>query len=174
MDITYLGEASFLIKGDRVVAINPGRDAPRADVALHSSRQKDRRLIVNGPGEYEIGGVLIVTVGTGPTGTLSHAVEIGGLNVVHLGGEAMSDREIAAFGEVDILILAARDLASAQRIVAVLEPRVVLPYGPGSEELSAALGVRDVQPESRFSWNGSGTPPKVVLLKPAGHKKRAA
>ena len=180
MDITYLGGASFLLKGERVVAINPAQKARAADVLLHSSRQHDRTLIVDGPGEYEIGGVLIVTEETGPraSGLFSHAVATQGLNVVHLGTRVhdLTERQITAFGPVDVLILSADDVQAAQKAVQALEPRVVLPFGPRATELSSALGARRLEPEARFSWNGSGTPPKVVLLKKkaSGGKKRAA
>lgn len=176
MEITYLGEESFLVKAERAVAINPGRQGPAADVVLHNVRQNDRRLIVNGPGEYEIGGVLVLTVADGRSRALCHVMEVGGLNVAFVGAGslALSEREIAGLGQVDVLIVAAADPVAAGRVIGVLEPRVVLPFGAGSQELSAAIGVRDPQQETRFSWNGSGTPPKLVLLKPAGRKKHAA
>jgi len=175
MDITYGGGASFLVKGERAVALNPAPQSPRTDIVLYSSRQGSG--IVDGPGEYEIGGVLIVTEEAGPRGcgALAHGVEIQGINVVHLGAQVhdLTERQTAAFGSVDVLILNADDPRAAQRAVQALEPRVVLPFGSKAAELCSELGARDLQPEARFTWSG-GTPPKVVLLKESESKKRAA
>lgn len=177
MEITYLSGASFQIKADRIVALNPPQGIA-ADVVLHSARQNSSKHIVNGPGEYEISGVLIFTVEAGPkdSATLVHAIETGGVSIVHLGTplHQLDKRALEALGRVDILLLNAEDLATAQEAVRDLEPRIVIPFGSRAPELCVALGVREPRAESRFSWNGLTTPPKAVLLKAPGARKRAA
>lgn len=174
MDISYAGGASFVIKGERTVVINPTGAAAKAHVVLHSERQRARKLIVNGPGEYEIGGVLIASVRSGRS--LAHAVEVNGINVVCLTGRCkdMDPSEMAALGRVDVLLVGADDLQAAREAVAALTPRVVIPFGTQAAEVCAAAGVKAVTPQPRFSWNGTGTPPKAVLLKAPGTRKRAA
>jgi hypothetical protein len=178
MDIAYLGDHSFLVKGERIVAINPPAGTARPDIALHSRRQARSKEIVNGPGEYEIGGCLIVTVELGPreASTLAHAIEVGGLNVVHLGTiiGALSDRAAAGLGRADVLLVNTDDLRAAQEAITNLTPRLVIPYGPHAAELCAVLGVKDARPQPRLSWNGITTQPKAVLLKPLATRRRAA
>lgn len=169
MDIRYLGSASHEIDGEQPITINPNGKAAVGNLVLYSARQPRRKLIINGPGEYEIGGVLIVTQELGKHGgrTLAHAIEVEGLNVVHLGSRLcpITDEEIAQMGSVDVLMIPVDDVAAAQEIVSALRPRVVLPYGEKAAELCAALGLKDVRLESRFSWNGAAARPKAVLLK---------
>ena len=178
MDITYLGGASFLLKGEQVVAVNPTGRSAGAGITLHSSRRQNARSIVDGPGEYEIGGTLIATLEKGQNGasTLVHAGELGGLNVVHAAGglAELSEDDLQALGKVDVLLVSAEDLKAAQLAVTELTPRVTLPFGPGAPELCAVLGVRAPEPQPRFSWNGAGSVPKAVLLKAVTPRKRAA
>lgn len=173
MDITYTGGASFVVKGERTIAINPAARKTDADIVLHSVRQKRGKLVINGPGEYEIGGVLIATVEAGGK-TLIHALEVDGINVVHLGGNAGSllERDLATIGPVDVLLLDASDLRSAQSAVASLTPRVVIPFGDQAEAVVAAVGVPKAERQSRFSWNGTTTPARAVLLKVPGTRAR--
>ena len=177
MEIIYLDGATFQIKGDRTVTVNPP-PAMAVDIVLHSVRQKSSKQIVNGPGEYEIGGVLIATVEVGPrqAATLVHGVEVGGVNVVHLGmGEPeLDERAFDALGAVDVLLVNADEPAAAQAAVRNLEPRIVIPFGPKAAELCAALGVKEPRAEPRFSWNGLSAAPKAVLLKATRSRKRAA
>jgi hypothetical protein len=178
MDITYLGGHSFLLKGDCTLAINPPAGTPRQDITLHSGRKARSKEIVNGPGEYEIGGCLIVTLELGPrdASDLAHAIEIGGLHVVHLGTaiRPLNDRAVADLGRVDVLLVNTDDLRAAQTAVTDLTPRLVIPYGSHATELCTALGVKDARQQPRLSWNGSTPQPKAVLLKPAVAKRRAA
>lgn len=171
MDITYAGEASFVLKGERVVVINPAERNGQADITLFTRRRADRKLIVNGPGEYEIAGVLIATV---PVGTgLAHAVELDGINVLHLErGASLNDRDLAAIGKVDVLLIESEDLKQAQAAITDVTPRVVIPFGKHASEVCAAAGVKDAEPQARFSWNGITTPPRAVLLKASTGKRR--
>lgn len=176
MEITYRGGRSFRISDERVVAINP--PARTVDLTLHSRRKDAAKQRVSGPGEYEIGGILIATVPVGPANspTLAHAVDIEGTNVLYVDGEVdrLSADALLAIGTVDILIVEAEDLATAQKVAQDLTPRVVIPFGSKAAELCAALGVRDAQPTTKFTWNGSGKAAKAVLLKAPGRGKRAA
>src|SRR4051812_27750565 len=98
-DISYVGGASFVVKGDRVIKIDPTSAVEKGEIALHSTRQKRGKLIVNGPGEYEIGGVLIATIEIGErgAGTLVHAIEMGGLTVAHVAraGGRLSEEQLS-------------------------------------------------------------------------------
>jgi hypothetical protein len=178
MEIMYLGQASFQCKGERVVDVNPLQKPARGTIALYSTRQNRPQLVVDGPGEYEIGGVLIATVqaGSKDSGLLVHSITMGNLNLVHLtaSGNDLSERALEDLGKVDVLLVQADEVAETQVAIQKLEPRVVIPFGSQAMELCAALGVSQPRTETRFSWNGTTNVPKAVLLKPSGAKRRAA
>lgn len=177
MEVTYQGSASFVLKSDTTVSINP-QDGTPATIKLFSARQKSQKQIVNGPGEYEINGVLVITAETGSEGrrTLVHGVDLGGLNVVHLGTytNRPDARSLDALGKVDVLIVGADDLGSAREAVTLLDPRVVLPFGSHAAALCAELGIKEPKPENRFLWNGVAAAPRAVLLKAGKSRRRAA
>ncbi len=174
MEISYGGGASFLLKDERTVTINPERQAEKADIAVYSTRKAWKRLIVDGPGEYEIGGVLIRTIQLAER--LAHSIAVGGLNVVFLDAVPanLGPEDVEPLGRTDVLVVRTDDLPAAQGAIRELLPRVVVPFGAGVEEACAALGVTDSKPAVRWAWNGSGTPPKVVRLKAPGAKRRRA
>lgn len=176
MDITYAGGPSFLLKGETSVAINPAPRAEGAVLTLHSVRQRSQSQIINGPGEYEIRGVLVTTLETGPAEdrTLVHAVELGGINVVHLAGKpALSERDLRDLGTVDVLLVNADDRAAAEVAIRDLEPRVVVPFGVHGAAVAAQMAGKELEPQTRLSWNGTGTPPRAVLLKAPGTRRRS-
>lgn len=174
MEITQSGDSSFLIKGEKTAAINPPDKAPDADVVLFTERKRRPKLIVNGPGEYEIRGVLIASLALGDV--LAHAVEVDGINVLCLPDSTrrLAQRDIEVIGPVDVLLISAADAGAAQAAMADLSPRVVIPFGAQAEALCSAVGVKEVTPQARFSWNGVSTAPKAVLLKSTPARKRAA
>src|SRR4051812_820313 len=174
MEITYTGGTSFLIKGERTVAIDAAEKPDLGTIVLRSSRKRNAKLLVNGPGEYEIGGGLIASIALGDR--LVHAVGGDGINIVHLVGDErrLDDRGLEAIGKVDVLLLEADAPRRAQTAISDLVPRVVIPYGPHAAEVCAAAGVKNAEPQSRFTWNGTTAPVKALLLKAPASKRRAA
>ena len=114
--------------------------------------------------------------GTNGSRKLTHAVEVGGLNVVYLADAKaeLTENDVLAMGRIDVLLVAAEDVKAAQEAVQELTPRVAVPFGAKSAEVCAALGVKEPEAQPRFSWNSSETVPKAVLLKQLGIRKSAA
>lgn len=170
MEITYGGRASFTLRGEKSVSI----DGAGADIALFTKRQKRAGLRINGPGEYEVGGVLITTLDH--SGTLLHAVTLDDINIAHVSstGNALTDRDLAAIGRIDVLLVRAEDETAAQAAIADLTPRVVIPFGPHATKIAASLGLKNAEPQSRFSWNGATAPPRAILLKEPTTRRKAA
>jgi hypothetical protein len=170
MEITYGGAASFTLRGTRTVSI----DAGTQDIALFTRRQKNASMKINGPGEYEVGGVLITTLDQG--GTLLHVITLDDVTVAHISGDAskLSERDLEAVGRVDILLVRADDARAAGVAVTDLAPRVVIPFGAQSAAVVTTAGVKNPEPQPRFSWNGAGAPPKAVLLKEQTARRKAA
>jgi hypothetical protein len=170
MEITYGGKASFTMRGEKSVSI----DGSDADIALFTRRQKSDRLKINGPGEYEVSGVLITTLNQ--SGTLLHAITLDDINIAHVSAPegTLSERDLAAIGRIDVLLVQAVDVKAAQAAIADLSPRVVIPFGPHALEIAASLGVKNAEPQPRFAWNGVSTPPRAVLLREPGTRRKAA
>jgi hypothetical protein len=176
MEITYGGDARFKLAGSRTVSIN-GEPGDKSDISLFTRRQRGSRLRINGPGEYEISDVLIVTVPVGPSKSerWAHGVTLDDTRVLYLEGEvdALTETALLAIGPVDVLIIEAAKLPAAVKAAQDLTPRVVVPFGPHAAELCAALGVKDAAPIARLSLNGK-TPKAVLLKAPRTARKRTA
>lgn len=160
--------------GDTTLAFNPlGKNAemsgPRfgADVAFVSLKDPNFNgteqlsygekvpFVVNGPGEYEIKGVYVKGVASeGPNNKINtiYSVVLEGISLCHLGSLASPDIPAAALeaiGEVDVLFVPAwggdaLSTAAADKVVAALEPKIIIPLfkgpkGDGKDALKAFL-----------------------------------
>jgi hypothetical protein len=177
MEITYAGDSAFKLAGSKIVTIN-NPTAGKGEISLFSRRQRSPRLLVNGPGEYEIGGVLIVTVpvGTGHAERWAHAIALDDSNIFFLEGEVegLTETSLLAIGPVDVLIVQAEKLTETVKLAQDLAPRLVIPFGTHASAVCAALGVKDAAPASRLNLNGKC--PRAALLKAprASARKRTA
>lgn len=134
MDIYWLGQACFRLKGKSVtIIIDPfdpdftGLSLPKdleADIVLLSHEHKDHSNLkavlgnpvkISGPGEYETHGVTINGIGVfhdqkqgteRGKNTVYH-LEVDGLNIVHLGdlGHLLSEQQVESIGSTDILMV---------------------------------------------------------------------
>ncbi len=155
--------------GDTTLAFNPlGKNAdisgPRfgADVALVSLKDPNFNgtdqlsygdkvpFVVSGPGEYEIKGVYVKGIpSTGPKEKINtvYSVVLEGISLCHLGG--LADPELPAsaaeaLGEIDVLFVPiwggdTLSAAAADKVIAALEPKIVIPLykGPKGGEKEA-------------------------------------
>ncbi len=160
MKVKWFGQASFLMeseKGIRIVtdpfASSLGYKAPsiEADVVTVSHEHYDHNAteevagnpeIVRGTGEREIKGIIIRGVSTfhdkargreRGTNTV-FSFKIDGVKIVHLGdlGHILTQEEIKAIGEVDILLIPVGgtftiDAQEANEVVKQLKPKITIP-----------------------------------------------
>lgn len=166
MDIYWYGQALFKLKGkNTAVVIDPfdpeftGLKLPKdlsADIVLKTHDHQDHNnvaavsgvsgnepMIFTGPGEYEVGGVIVTAIesfhddsqGTERGKNTIYHVLVDGLNVVHLGdlGQSkLTEEQVAAIDQTDILLVPVGsvytiDSKAASEIVSQLEPRIVIP-----------------------------------------------
>ena len=161
MDVTWLGHACFRLRGkDGVVLMDPcakttgyaiGRQA--ADIVTASRRDPEHAYteaisppyrLLDAPGEYEIGGVLINGVQTAPhakakdgrkpAANVAFVVEIDDLRVCHLGelDHTPTQELIEELSDIDVLFTpvgghGALDAAGAAEVISLLQPRLVVP-----------------------------------------------
>lgn len=132
MEITWLGQACFKIKGkNAAVLLDPfdpdftGLKLPKdltSDVVLVSHDHKDHNNVgsfpvaFKQPGEYEVGGVVITAVesfhdnsqGSERGKNIIFHLLFDNLNIVHLGdlGQAkLTEEQVAQIGQTDILLI---------------------------------------------------------------------
>ena len=160
MEINYLGHACFKIKSSNTkLLIDPfdpkmvGIKMPHEEVdgVLVSHHHQDHsfieaargyRKIIDGPGEYEIGGISIIgfpTYHDNKNGAergenTIYLLEAEGIRVLHLGdlGHVLSEKQVEAVGNVNILILPVGNKYSlgakeAVKVVNDIEPQIVIP-----------------------------------------------
>lgn len=133
MDITFLGHASFRLKGKTASLVTDpfdpevvGFSFPKvsADIVTishdhedHNKAElvKDVKKVVSGPGEYEINDVSIIGIssyhdnkkGAKRGKNTIYVIEMDGRRIVHLGdlGHKLSEKFIEKVGSVDVLII---------------------------------------------------------------------
>lgn len=117
MEIKYLGEKTIFLKGKKeAVLVDPdknliGDSKLGARVIIYTNENSGQadllgdKVVMNGPGEYEIGGVEISGV-NGEDGNTVYKLVIDGFKVVVMGElkQGLSDKRIERIEETDILL----------------------------------------------------------------------
>jgi len=160
MDITYLGHSSFKIRGKSAGIVTDPFDSKfvglkfpstEAEIVTISHSHPDHnqsglvkgvKMVVEGPGEYEICGISIIGIGTyhdDKKGSLRgkntvYVYEVDSLRVAHLGdlGEALSDEQVSLLGNIDVLMIPVGGEYTigpkeAVKVVSAIDPYFVIP-----------------------------------------------
>lgn len=163
MHITYCGYTCFKIQSqqkatvitdifDKSIGLKP--PFPKADILTYSCAHFDcgdiaeknndsQQFVINGPGEYEISGIMIngIPAKHGEKlqqesfDTTLYVFRIDDMSLCHLGDlgqKELNEGQLEAVGEVDILMVPVGgnymiDYKSAAHIVNQIEPRIVIP-----------------------------------------------
>jgi len=177
-----IGLPELKLKGDIVTVSHVAKG--HNNIAAVSSRQH----VVDGPGEYEMGGVFITGIATFDESTASRNViyvfNYLGMTVAHLGDmqQVPTQKQIEALEQVNILLVPvgaglSLNAAQATELVSMLEPNIVIPMHykiPGLKlELETVdrflkeMGVTDVREENSLKVAASSLPEEtetVILL----------
>jgi len=210
MDITWYGLSCFKLseRGLATVVTDPfdasvGLTPPKlkADVVTvshdapgHNNLKavKGERRTINGPGEFEIGGVFVTGItmygdkdhkNGGRPNTL-YVFEFEGLSIAHLGDLAYvpSQAQIENLGAVDVALVpvgggSALAPSQAAEVISLIEPSIVIPmhYKAGKETLKlgpvsrflAEMGISSLEPidSLKVTKAGLSEETQVVLLK---------
>jgi L-ascorbate metabolism protein UlaG (beta-lactamase superfamily) len=151
------------------------------------------RKVLTGPGEYEIGGLMITGVATGrhregePSGrkNTAYLIEMDDVTICHLGELAgtLSRDEIELLKDADVLLLPVGGhgtitATQAAEVVSQLEPHLIIPMRyavdgspPGldsAEGFCREMGLESLTVQPRASVTKSSLPeePTVALLEP--------
>ena len=169
MVLTYYGKACVKVsQGETTLAFNPYEKGaggyPRfgADVVLVSRKNADysasenmaagekQPFVIDGPGEYEVGGVFIKGYGVEKDGIWNtvYTLVLDDIKLCHLGGLQASTLPadvVEALGEIDIVfvpvwkgdVLPALD---AYKLASALEPKIIVPLANGETGKDTPLG----------------------------------
>lgn len=129
MEITYLGDTSFRIKGKNAT-VTVG------DNITISESEK----VINAPGEYEIKGVSII--GVDAKETTLYRIDLDGLTLFYAGNleKKLTEGQLKEIGEVDIAFIPAN--SEFVNITQAVGPTVVIPSNyEGQDEVIGKLGI---------------------------------
>lgn len=210
MDITYLGHASFKLKGKTVSVVtdpfddSAGKFPKDVDAQIvtithnHPDHNQVKKVggspfVIDGPGEYEVGGVSVVGVpvfhdasnGSERGVNTMYVIEIDGLRIGHLGdlGHKLSQDSIEELGALDVVMVPVGgwytiDAKTATEVVRQLDPWVVLPMHyqqPGLESkvfekltgvdaFLKEMGKTDIVPVSKYSLTAERLPTELQVV----------
>jgi L-ascorbate metabolism protein UlaG (beta-lactamase superfamily) len=151
----------------------------------------DEPRLVRGPGEYEIGGILIIGIaafhdaegGSQRGRNTVYLIEVDEVSVCHLGdlGHVLTAEQVEEIDHVDVLLLpvggvSTIDAPVAAQVVRQLEPKAVVPMHYRTPALNRELepvdkflkeiGVKEVNSQPRLSFTKASLPEttQVFLL----------
>jgi len=175
VDIDWLGHSCFRIKGSHGVIITdpfpPGLGyslgKPTARIVTVSHQHPSHSYVqgvggeprvVKGPGEYEIGDVLILGIATfhdavggkNKGKNTVYLMEVDGMSICHLGdlGHVLNAEQVEEIDDVDVLLLPVGGVSTlnapmAAEVIRRLEPKVVIPMHYKTPAISRKLGTVD-------------------------------
>lgn len=168
MDIAIVGNQSIKLKGKfATFIVDPASELTKtqADAIIllngigniDTSRVIDSRIIIQGAGGYEVGGVKISGTAT-PKGIL-YKLLIDGISVI-LGRTAESKTE--GFSSCQIAIINADDEFN-ESFVTALEPKITVLYGEKKVESAKSLGAENITSTSKITITKDKFPEKMEV-----------
>lgn len=169
MELALLTKDSLRVKGKQgVLVIDPSSTGKvEADAVLVSSQGgkapivEGSRLVIYGPGEYEVAGIKVTTTGT--DGNLVHTIKVDNVTVIAGTAQAISKAH-DKLSESHIIAAHVTD-GSLQEAVTALAPRVVVLYGEKADEEAKNLG-KEVKAVAKYQTTVDKLPAdmEVVVL----------
>ena len=216
MDIFWHGQSCFEIRipsnqaEKKIIVIDPlsesaGLKLPSlvADILLVSHNGsshndiktiKGEPFLIDGPGEYEIGGVFVrgipsiydSSAGKESKKITIYNIETKGIKLCHLGDlsqKELDSKQLETIGEVDILMVPIgggeiMDSKTAQKVVNQIEPKIIILMCYNLPKLKTTLdevgvflkimGQEEIEPQVSLKIKKQGLPTetRIVVLKP--------
>ncbi|MFC2056336.1 MBL fold metallo-hydrolase [Chloroflexota bacterium] len=206
MDISWLGHSCFKIKGSHATIITDpyspdfgySLGKPTAHIVTISHQHPGHSYsqgivgepkLVTGPGEYEIGGVLIIGMATfhdrekdtKKGKNTVYIIEVDEVSVCHLGdlGHVLTTEQVEEIENVDVLLLPVGGVSTinapmAAEVVRQLEPKVVVPMHYKTEALNRELepvesflkemGIKEVSSQPKLSLTRANLPANTQVF----------
>ncbi len=205
MEVTWLGHSCFRLKGKGATLLTDPFDPstgyflgkPAADIVTVSISLPDHNYvegvsgdptIIDGPGEYEVSGILITGIASRSATEQTarntiYVVEMDDLRLCHLGDlmKVPKNNLVESVGDVDVLMVPVGgrdtlDALQAMETISLLQPKIVIPmhyrtslFGPELEPLDRFLremGVKEPVPQPKLNVTRGSLPEptQVVVL----------
>ncbi len=170
MDFQILGEESLKIKGKKVsIAVDPKEKIAKFDAEAivatskdyDQSRVSDYRVIVEGPGEYEVSGLKIS--GIKSDGSTIYELDSEGANILVTKASALENISTDKLDEYKIVVVNA-DSEINQTVITAMEPRVVVLYGQLKKEGAKKLGSESSSVSSKISLSEDKLPEELEVM----------
>lgn len=199
-----MGHSAFRLRGkDTTIVTDPfppslgiSMGKPTANIVTVSSGRPNHSFVdgvggtprtVDGPGEYEIAGILIAGVatsmepGVGPTNT-AFVFRFEDLALCHLGTikDTLSNQQIEEIGDINVLFVPvgggnALGSAGAAQVIAQLEPQIIVPmhyHLPNTtvnalvpvEQFAREMGTKEFVAEPKLSVTKSSLGQEVRMV----------
>lgn len=188
-EIQYLGHSCFRLRGregtvltdpyDRSAGIEIGRPTATIVTVSHDHPDhahtaavrplRERLFTIDGPGEYEVGGVLITGIrtyhdkrkGADLGNNTAYVIHLDDVVFCHLGdlGHELTTQQLEDIGSIDVLFIPVGGgetigPATAISVIGQLEPRVVIPMHYAASEAASAPAdtplLADLAPIDKF------------------------
>ncbi len=169
VDISFVGKQSIRLKGKSITFIvDPTRKMSKtsadAIILLNGSdnvdvsRVTDSRIIIDGPGGYEVGGAKMSGTTTSK-GTL-YRLSIDDVSII-IGYATESKAE--GFNSCQVLIVNA-DNDFNESFVTALEPKITVLYGDKKNESAKTLGLENITSTSKILVVKDKLPEKMEIV----------
>jgi L-ascorbate metabolism protein UlaG (beta-lactamase superfamily) len=181
-DIQYLGHSCFRLRGrdgivltdpfDRSVGMEIGRPAAHIVTVSHKhpdhanvtavKPMREQLFVIDGPGEYEVGGIMITGVrtyhdtkkGAELGKNIAYVIHMDDVVFCHLGdlGHELTTQQLDEIGNVDVLFIPVGggetiSPVTASSVISQIEPRVVVPMHYAEPDPQGAAQTSLLQPD---------------------------
>ena len=169
MDVQILSGESLKLKIKKIIlVVSPSLSIPKteADTVLsfeqnaEISKVANYRLLINGAGEYEVGGLKISSVKLGNSLVFSFGLE--NLEITLFKASSLSKVTSDKIKNYDIVIFNA-DLEINQSVLTAMEPKVIVLYGQKSKEAAKELGMASLTSTSKVSFSEEKLPEETEI-----------
>ncbi|HSW96822.1 MAG TPA: hypothetical protein VLF89_03275 [Candidatus Saccharimonadales bacterium] len=172
MEITSISESSVKVKGKQALfAINPTVSKAKiaASAAIFFERLttpldikhfEEEPLVIQGPGEYEVGGIKFSGSRVGEAFT--YRITVDGLDILSARTSSLSKSKESAT-DYDILLLESDTLAD-QSVITALNATIIIFYGEKKEENAKAMGREEGSPVSKVNVTREKLPTETQII----------
>ena len=169
MDISIVGKNSIKLKGKQATfVVDPSKEMPKTSAdgivllngttGIDTARITESRIIINGPGGYEVAGAKVVGTTT-PKGTLyKFTID----DVVIILGRS-SETKAEGFNACQAAVINT-DLDFNESFVTSLEPKITVLYGDKKIESAKTLGAESVTSVPKITITKDKLPEKMEVV----------
>lgn len=169
MDIQILSGESLKLKTKKTtLIIDPNLSIPKSDADaivafdknLEISKVANHRLLINGVGEYEVGGLKISSAKIGSGLMFSFGLE--NLETALIKASFLSEASLDKIKNYDVVLVNA-DSEINQSVLTAMEPRIIVLYGLKAKEAAKELGKANLTPSSKVSFSEDKLPEETEI-----------